>query len=36
MVQERLELTDDQMLLFFGPKPELPEDAEYTEGKKWS
>ena len=36
MVQERLEMTDDQMLLFFGPKPELPEDAEYTEGKKWS
>ncbi|MBE5801106.1 MAG: hypothetical protein E7319_02350 [Clostridiales bacterium] len=36
MVQERLELTDDQMLLFFGPKPELPDDAEYTEGKKWS
>jgi len=36
MVQERLELSNDQMLLFFGPKPELPEDAEYTEGKKWS
>ena len=36
MVQERLELTNDQMLLFFGDKPQLPEDAEYTEGKKWS
>ena len=36
MVQERLELSDDQMLLFFGPKPPLPEGADYTEGKKWS
>ncbi len=35
MVQERLSLTDAQMLGYFGEKPELPEDAIYTEGKKW-
>ncbi|MDD3336181.1 MAG: lamin tail domain-containing protein [Eubacteriales bacterium] len=36
MVQEHFELSDDQMLIYFGPKPALPEDADYTEGKKWS
>ncbi len=36
MVQEEFELTDDQMLIYFGEKPALPEDATYTEGKKWS
>lgn len=35
MVQERFELTDDQMLIFFGTKPELPEDAVVTPNKKW-
>ncbi len=35
MVQERFELTDDQMVIYFGVKPELPEDAIVTEGKKW-
>ena len=35
MVQERFKLTDDQMLIYFGPKPALPDDAIYTEGKKW-
>ena len=35
MVQERLTLTDEQMLTYFGTKPELPDDALYTEGKKW-
>ncbi len=28
MVQNRLELTDDQMLLFFGVKPQIPEGVE--------
>ncbi len=35
MVQEKFELTDDQMLIYFGVKPELPGDATVTEGKKW-
>ncbi len=35
MVQERLQLTNEQMLQYFGVKPELPDDALYTEGKKW-
>lgn len=35
MVQERFELTDDQMLIYFGVKPALPDDAIVTEGKKW-
>ena len=35
MVQERLELTNEQMLQYFGEKPALPDDAVYTEGKKW-
>ncbi|NLI22564.1 MAG: hypothetical protein GX418_13590 [Clostridiales bacterium] len=35
MVQERLELSSEQMLQYFGEKPELPDDAVYTEGKKW-
>ena len=35
MVQERLTLTDEQMRQYFGEKPELPEDAIFTEGKKW-
>lgn len=35
MVQERFELTDDQMLIFFGAKPELPEDAVVTPNRKW-
>ncbi|HNW86551.1 MAG TPA: lamin tail domain-containing protein [Candidatus Limiplasma sp.] len=35
MVQERLALTDEQMLQYFGAKPALPDDAVYTEGKKW-
>lgn len=36
MVQERFQLTDEQMMNYFGPKPALPPDAVYTEGKKWS
>lgn len=36
MVQERFQLTDEQMMNYFGPKPALPPDALYTEGKKWS
>jgi len=36
MVQERLELTSEQMLSYFGVKPPLPADAIYTEGRKWS
>ncbi len=35
MVQERFELTNEQMFLYFGEKPELPEDATVTEGVKW-
>ena len=35
MVQEKWELSDDQMLIYFGPKPELPPDATVTEGVKW-
>ena len=35
MVQEKFELTDDQMQAYFGVKPELPSDATVTEGKKW-
>ena len=35
MVQEKFELSDDQMLPFFGPKPPLPDDADVKEGKKW-
>ncbi|MBP3540581.1 MAG: lamin tail domain-containing protein [Clostridia bacterium] len=35
MVQERFELTDEQMLHYFGEKPPLPEDAIVTQGKKW-
>lgn len=35
MVQEKWNLSDDQMLIYFGPKPELPSDANVTEGKKW-
>ncbi len=36
MMQERFALTDEQMVTYFGPKPPLPPEAEYTEGKKWS
>ena len=36
MVQEKFELSDDQMLLFFGPKPPLPDNVTVTEGKRWS
>ena len=35
MVQEHFGLSDSQMLVYFGVKPELPADATYTEGKKW-
>jgi hypothetical protein len=35
MVQERLGLSDEQMISYFGEKPALPSDAIYTEGKKW-
>lgn len=35
MVQERFELTDDKMILYFGTKPLLPPDAVFTEGQKW-
>lgn len=35
MVQERLGVSDEQMVKYFGVKPELPDDAVYTEGKKW-
>ncbi|MCI6377295.1 MAG: lamin tail domain-containing protein [Clostridiales bacterium] len=35
MVQERFELTDEQMLDYFGEKPPLPDDATVTEGRKW-
>ncbi len=35
MVQEKWELSDEQMLHYFGEKPELPDDATVTEGKKW-
>ena len=35
MVQERLALTDEQMLQYFGTKPALPDDAIFTAGKKW-
>ena len=35
MVQERFNLSDEQMLNYFGEKPELPSDAIVTEGKKW-
>ena len=36
MVQERFQLTDEQMRSYFGAKPPMPDDALYTEGKKWS
>ena len=35
MIQERLSLSDETMLNYFGPKPTLPDDAIFTEGKKW-
>jgi len=35
MVQERFELSDDEMLFYFGPKPELPPESIVTPGKKW-
>jgi len=37
MVQKQFQLTDEQMLLYFGPKPPLPEDADadYIEGERW-
>ncbi len=35
MVQEQFNLTDDQMFIYFGTKPPLPDDAIVTEGKKW-
>ena len=35
MVQERFNLSDEQMLNYFGEKPELPSDDIVTEGKKW-
>jgi len=35
MVQERFELTDAQMLVYFGEKPPLPPDAIFTPGRKW-
>ncbi len=35
MIQERFELSDETMLQYFGPKPALPDDALFTEGKKW-
>ncbi len=36
MVQEYFQLNAEQMERYFGPKPPLPDDALYTEGKKWS
>ena len=36
MVQEYFGLSAEQMERYFGPKPALPDDAIYTEGKKWS
>ncbi len=35
MVQERFELTEQQMLDYFGQKPALPPETKVTEGKKW-
>lgn len=35
MVQERLNISDADMLAYFGVKPELPEDAIVTPNKKW-
>ncbi len=35
MIQEYFSISDEQMVLYFGPKPPLPDDAIYTEGKKW-
>ncbi len=35
MVQERFQLTPEQMVQYFGEKPALPPDATFTEGKKW-
>ncbi|MFH1880773.1 MAG: CotH kinase family protein, partial [Bacillota bacterium] len=35
MIQEYFKISDDRMLVYFGPKPPLPDDAIYTEGKKW-
>jgi len=35
MVQEHFELSDEQMLSYFGEKPALPDDAIVTEGVKW-
>ena len=37
MVQKQFQLTDEQMISFFGNKPSLPADAkaDYVEGEKW-
>ena len=35
MVQERFELTDEQISSYFGQKPPLPSDATVTPNKKW-
>ena len=35
MVQEEFELTDGQMLIYFGTKPEMPDGVDIQEGKKW-
>lgn len=35
MIQERFNLTDDQMFIYFGEKPALPDDATVTPNKKW-
>ena len=35
MVQEFFGLSDDQMVIYFGAKPALPDDAIVSEGKKW-
>ena len=35
MVQEEFGLTNDQMIVYFGEKPVLPEDAIVTSGVKW-
>ena len=35
MVQERFELTAEQMLTLFGEKPPLPPDANVTPNRKW-
>ena len=38
MVQKQFQLSNEQMLPYFGEKPPLPEDAEadYIEGEKWN